>query len=264
MKNILVPLGANNKRHLLQYAIDFAHVFGAKVYVFRAYNLLSKAGRLGRVDEMLEKESLAFINDALHEVDRKGVEIAAVTGKGDTIENTAMFVKLYAIDIVLLAPRSTSIKEEVFLGKMSGGIVKHTLAPILVVPEGYTFSPIKSILMAFKSGIIKNKASLDPLKTIMEKFNAELNLLLVKTPSYTEKDLEINPVLEAMKKHLTVTENATTFQGVLEHFQSYHPDMLCVLRRKRGFFSKLWEKNTILKREFHCSIPLLVLNGKQK
>mgnify|MGYP000465487560 CR=1 FL=1 len=29
-----------------------------------------------------------------------------------------------------------------------------------------------------------------------------------------------------------------------------------------SYFKKLWEKNTILKQEFHTSIPLLILKGK--
>lgn len=263
MKNILVPLGANNKKHLLQYAIDFAEVFGAKLYVFRAYNAITKAGTLTKVDEILEKETRNFINEALNAVDKKGVEIATVTGKGDVVENTEAFVKAYDIDIVFLAPRSNSIREEVFLGKMSGKIVKQTRITTLIVPEGYTFSPITSVLMAFKSGIVEDETSLDSMRTIVEKFNATLNLLLVKTPDYREEELVLNAKLDAMKTGMTITENATTFQGVLEHFRSHQPDMLCVFRRKRGFFVKLWEKNTILKREFHCTIPLLILNEKQ-
>jgi hypothetical protein len=35
--------------------------------------------------------------------------------------------------------------------------------------------------------------------------------------------------------------------------------MLCVVRRKRGFFKKLWEKNVVLKKEFFTDKPLLVL-----
>ena len=264
MKNILVPLGTNkNRKHLLQYAIDFAQAFDAKLYVFRAYSSIAKTGTLAKVDEIIEKETHAFINKTLSKVDKKDVEIAAVTGKGNAVENIEAFVRAYGIDIVFLAPRSNSIKEEVFLGRTSGKIVKHTNIPILIVPEGYTFSPITSVLMAFKSGIVEDETSLDPLLFILEKFKADLNLLLVKTPEYREEDLVINNTLDSMKRNITVTENATTFQGVLEHFQSYHPDMLCVFRRKRGFFVKLWEKNTILKREFHCSIPLLVLNGRQ-
>ena len=263
MKNILVPLGVNNKRHLLQYAVDFAQAFGAKLYVFRAYSAITKAGTLTKVDEIIEKEARNFIAEALEGIDKKNVDIAIVTGKGEVVENIEAFVKSYRIDMVLLAPRSNSIKEEVFLGKMSGGIVKQTRIPVLIVPEGYDFSPPASILVAFKSGIIEKDTSLDPLRAIINEFNAEVNLLLVKTPNYNEADMMVNPALDAMKKNMTITENATTFQGVLEHFQSQQPDILCVLRRKRGFFAKLWEKNTILKREFYCPVPLLVLNGKQ-
>ena len=66
-----------------------------------------------------------------------------------------------------------------------------------------------------------------------------------------------------ISEQLTLTENATTYQGVLEHFQSQHPDLLCVFRRKRGFFKKLWEKNTILKSEFFVKIPVLMLRVKK-
>ena len=100
------------------------------------------------------------------------------------------------------------------------------------------------------------------MQFIVNKFNTDVNLLLVKTPNYTDEDLVLNKDLEQLKSSLTVTEKATTFQGVLEHFQQHQPDMLCVITRKRGFFKKLWEKNTILKEEFHATVPLLVLKGK--
>jgi len=57
------------------------------------------------------------------------------------------------------------------------------------------------------------------------------------------------------------SENGTLFQGVLEHLNENNPDMLCVFRRRRGFFAKLWEENTVLKKDFESKIPLLVLRG---
>jgi len=69
-------------------------------------------------------------------------------------------------------------------------------------------------------------------------------------------------VSERLKKLLTSyknAESATTFQAMLEHSHGHNPDMFCVVRRKRGFFKKLWEKNVILKKEFYTSKPLLVL-----
>jgi hypothetical protein len=56
--------------------------------------------------------------------------------------------------------------------------------------------------------------------------------------------------------------NATTYQGILEHYKSFDPDLLCVVRRKRGIFSKLWEGDTILKKDFYVSsMPVLILSG---
>ena len=57
------------------------------------------------------------------------------------------------------------------------------------------------------------------------------------------------------------SKNATVFQGVLEFLHEQQPDMLCVIRRKRGFFKKLWEDDRVKKIDFDSSIPLLVLKG---
>ena len=85
--------------------------------------------------------------------------------------------------------------------------------------------------------------------------------MLVKTPYYNDGDFDVREDLENMVTNITKSENATTYQGVLEHFKDNDPDLLCVVRRKRGFFMKLWEKNTILRQDFFSSRPVLVLRA---
>ena len=148
-------------------------------------------------------------------------------------------------------------------GTTSGRIIKKTNIPALLVPKGTVYKPFKSVLTAFKSGVLKKKRLLDPLLEIKEKFDLTVNLLLVKTPGYASDDLKVHPELMDISNQLTISENATTYQGVLEHFQLAQPDLLCVFRRKRGFFKKLWEKNTILKSEFFVKIPVLILRIKK-
>ena len=264
MKNILVPIGSSeNAVSTLQYAIDFAKAINAKVFVLRAYNILSKAGTIINVNDILERESNLYMRSIINSVDRKGLDIKLISAKGNVVDSIVSVDKEIGLDLVVMGPKSNSIKEEVFLGTTSGSVVKHSNLPVLIVPEAYTFEPITAVLMAFKSGIIQKENVLDPLKSFMQTFQPVLNLLLVKTPGYTDNDLIVDSELDALKSSLTITENATTFQGVLEHFQSNQPNMLCVFRRKRGFFKKLWEKNVILKEEFHCNIPLLVLSGQE-
>ena len=62
---------------------------------------------------------------------------------------------------------------------------------------------------------------------------------------------------------LIYSANATVYQGVLEHFQEYNPDLLVVFKRERGFFEKLWETDIIFKKDFYCTVPLLILKNKE-
>ena len=264
MKHILVPIGSSeNASNTLQYAIDLAAEFEAKVFVFRAYKSISVTGTMMKVDEFMDRETKLYLRSLINSVDRKEVNIKIVAAKGETIESIRSINTEIGIDLIVLGPKSNSIKDEVFLGATSGGIIKQTEIPVLVVPEGYEFKPFTTALTAFKSGALRKEGMLTPLQSFIDKFGTKANLLLVKTPDYTEEDLIIDESLRNIQNTFTETENVTVFQGVLEHFQSNNPDLLCVFRRERGFFQKLWEKNTVLKSEFHTTVPLLVLCGRQ-
>lgn len=263
MQHILVPIGSTESaQNTLQYAIDFAVATNAQIFVFRAYSAQSKAGTMINVNSIIERETNLYLRTMVKSVDTKNVDVKLISAKGGVVDSVLAIDDELGIDLIIVGAKSNSIKEELFLGRTAGSLVKQTDIPVLTVPENYTFTLLKNMLLAAKTGIIRSKTVLKPLQFIVDKFNTSVNLLLVKTPNYTQEDLKIDPSLDAIKSTLTVTENATTFQGVLEHFQTHNPDVLCVFRRKRGFFQKLWEKNTILKQEFHTSIPLLILKGK--
>lgn len=263
MKTILVPVGSSdNAKSHLQYAVDFAKAFGAKLYVVQIYNVYTKAGTMIKVDHIIERESKAFLDAHVAAIDTKDVEVYTRTFKGKLIDTLEKVCEALEVDLILLEPRTNSIKDEVYLGKTSGKIIKRTQIPTLIVPEGYTYKPIVKVLIAAKSAIIKKQGVLNPLKSIKDKFKAVVNILLVKTPYHNEGDFELNDELSSMITNTTIAESPTTFQAVLEHYKNHSPDLLCVVRRKRGFFSKLWEDDTILKRDFHSSqIPVLVLSG---
>jgi len=262
MKSILVPVGSSkNAESHLQYAVDFARVFGAKLYVVQVYNVYTKAGTMIKIDHILERESLAFLKGHVSKIDTKGVEVIVKTFKGKLIDTIELACEALNVDLILLEPRTNSIKDEVYLGKTSGKIIKQTNIPALIIPEGYVYKPIVKILVAVKSAVIKKDNALDPLKAIKNQFKAVVNLLLVKTPFHNEGDFEVNDDLASLITNTTIAENATTYQGVLEHYKNNNPDLLCVVRRKRGFFVKKWEKNTILKRDFSSTLPVLVLGG---
>ena len=264
MNNILVPIGTSpNAKDTLQYAIDFASNFGAKVFVMDVFSVISSAGSLSNVTEKVAKSSKEYIKKIVDEVNTKNVELKVATYNGDIIDGLNDINNELGIDLIIIAPRSNDIQEELYLGNTTGRIVKQTNIPTLIVPKGTQFKPLKSVLTAFGSGILKRNRILNPLIAIKDKFRAKINLLLVKRPGYSEEDLQVNTALLDISEQLMITEQGTTYLGVLEYYQKQQPDLLCVFRRKRGFFKKLWEKNTIPKSEFFVPIPVLVLSVKK-
>lgn len=264
MKNILVPIGTNPDSYFtLQYAVDFAVEFSSTIYLMDVFTVSSKTGGLSNISKKVAKNSKERIKEVIDKVNPKGVAIKIASYNGDIADGMKEIDKELGIDLIIMAPRSNDVKEELYLGYTSGKIIKRTDIPTLIVPKGTTLKPMRTILAAFKSGILKKKRILNPLIAIKEKFGAKVNLLMVKTPGYTSDDLKINTALMDLCSKLTVSENPTTYLGVLEHFQSQKPDLLVVFRRKRGFFKKLWEKSTVLKSEFSAPTPVLVLSVKK-
>lgn len=263
MKNILVPVGnMENGVNNLRYAINFAMITGARVYVINLYKEFSKVAGLTKVNELMMQDSEEILEKLLAEVDTQGVDVVAKSVKGDPFEGIQRISKQLGIDMIILSPQSIEINSEVYLGNITGKIVKQIDIPVLIVPRGYLFRKFESILLAFKRGYFEKDNVLGPLKAMAAVFNAKVYALHVKTPDVADDDTPLDPDLSALQSSYFETNNATIFQGVLEHFQSHNPDMLCVLRRKRGFFKKLWEKNSVFKKEFHTSIPLLILRGQ--
>jgi len=264
MKNILVPVGSieggvNN----LRYAVNFAALTGARVYLVNIYKEFSHVAGLTKVNQLMMEDSEALLDNLLKEVDTQGIEVIARPIKGDPFEAISRISKQLEIDLIVLSPQSIDKNAELYLGSVTGKIVKQTDIPMLIVPKNYLFRKAETILLAFKRGYFEKENVLDPLKDMAKLFNAKVNLLHVKTPDTVNDTTPIDKDLLSLNPIVKETENATIFQGVLEHFQSHNPDMLCVLRRKRGFFQKLWEKNSILKKEFHTSKPLLILRGQE-
>lgn len=264
MKKIIVPVGnTENGINNLSYAVKFASMSKATVYLVNIYREFSKVGGLTKVNELIHEESEAQLQRVIDAVDTGDVPVIARAIKGDPFEGLSRAATQLDVDLMIVSPQSVDIKDEVYLGSVTGKIIKQTDIPVLVLPKNYVFRKAETILMAIKSGRIHKEGLLDPLKSMLQLFSAKLNVLHVITPETVEDDKSHDPDLKALQSNCKTTENATIYQGVLEHFQSNSPDMLCVIRRKRGFFKKLWETSAVMKKDFYTSKPLLILSGQE-
>jgi nucleotide-binding universal stress UspA family protein len=265
MKNILVPIGITPEvSKTLQYAIDMAEHFGSALYVVDAYPSAIPTTSIMNVKGIIKENTLNRIKDVIQQVDRKGFDIQYVAQNGDLLSAVRALDRKIHLDMIVVAPQNNDISDDVFLGKVAGSLIKQTEIPVMVAPIEGDFKSPKRLLWAFKKGQVQNPKTLRPLQLLKDKFDTIINGLLVKTPGHKPGDLELDDAMAALVPEPIITANATTYQGVLEHFQSNQPDMLAVIKREQGFFEKLWKTSIVYKHEFYCSIPLLVLKPRSR
>lgn len=265
MKNILVPIGISPEvSNTLQYAIDLAAHYGSTLFVVDAYPAAIPTTSIANVKGILKEKTLNRVKEVIQQVDRKGFDLQYVAQNGDLVSAVRALDRKVHLDLIIVAPQNNDISDEVFLGQVSGSLIKRTEVPVLVAPIGATFEPPQKMLWAFNKGQVQTPKTLTPLHQLIEKFGCSIKGLLVKVPGHQASDLTLDAAVSELSPAPIVSANATTYQGVLEHFQKNKPDLLVVFKRERGFFEKLWMTNVVYKKEFYCSIPLLVLKHRSQ
>lgn len=267
LKNILILIGSSeNTPKVLQYGLDLAKSIGGNIFTLRANNFGNvNIASMKDIGTMMIRESELYVKSVINSVDTKNIPVKIIACKGNVLASIRLAQRQLDIDLIILGGKSGVPNTDFFVGPFFGSIIKKTTIPALIVPENQKFNPYKNALIATKSGIINKKDITAPLEKFIEKFDTILKLLLVKTPTTTPKDTVLDSTLKNITQEVLHTENKTTYQGLQTYLKTTQKqyDLLCVFRRKRGFFKKLWTKNAVLKKDFNVSQPLLVLSGKE-
>jgi len=263
MQNILVPVGVSKyAKGTLSYAIDLASHFKCNVYVIDAFPAHSSLTILSNVNARLEIKNVQRIKKMVATITTKKDQVKIVSSERDLVGTIRKLDQELGLDLIVTGPLNNEINEAVFLGKIAGSMIKRTQVPVIIAPLDKTFTPSKKILLAFRTGEVKTSSTLNALMYFQDSFLASLKLLLVKVPGFANRNHQLNDDLMQRSDQMLFSENATVYQGVLEHFQANQPDMLIVFKRERGFFEKLWETDIVFKKDFYCTIPLLILKNK--
>ena len=262
LKTILVPLSSQEKgKSTLQYVFDFAAHFSSEIVILKSFGITTLTESTPQIDSVIRKDSLSELNGILASIDTQGLNYSIKMIKGKLIETCEEYLTENDVDLIISKPKKTKKDKDLFIGRLSGKMIKQLDCPILLIPRNYVFKPFGKTILAIKSGILKKEEVLSPLSEIKEVFNTTVHLLQVKTPKLKEQELTIHQDFLEIQDCLHQTENATVFVGAEAFYNEIKPDFLCVIRRKFGFFSKLWDKNTVKKADFKSDVPVLVLKG---
>lgn len=263
MKRIVVPIDfSGNSINALKQGLKIAQKLNAKVHVVHAYLAMRRADTIINVNKLLKEETEKQLNEVIENLEiPEGLSVKYKSLKGDPVKSVENYCKKIDAGLLVMGTQGEMNDPEVFLGPVSGGLVKQTEIPVLIIPNNYSIEKIDKILFAVKSMVIKHDDQLVPLKEFAKKFKAQLQILQVKTPDNEQEDEIVSDRIKKFKSPIEYIEADDFYQGLTSYLAESDVDLVCVMRRRRKLIELLFTRSLTKKDTFNSAIPMLMLQG---
>lgn len=285
MQRILVATDYSRAAaNALAYAAALAQHTRAKLMLFNAYQLPAPLA----VSMLPEDHKNSYLEDnrarlgslARQISQRYNIEVSWTAKQSYFTEELDQQVARAEADLVVLGIRQHAI-EGMLIGSKTTSLIRHAKYPILLVPEGYTFSRLHRILFACDYHLLASDNKLELLQQIAMAFQAQVQVLHVEkeagdlvTAAYqgdpyrtirTDKILasvNLDTIFTNIKHSYKYVEDSDVLQGIDRGIEEFGADMLVMVPHKTGFWEALLDKSNTCKMAYRTHIPLLALPNK--
>ncbi len=173
------------------------------------------------------------------------------------------------IDMVVMGTQGATGAKEIFLGTNTVYVLRKAIAPVLVIPENYSFQNIKKILLPsdYLTNYKQNELSMVIKMANMNK--AELIVLHVKeeyelTAGQQENKMALYKSFDGLSTTFTELKGSIMPDAILDYVQNNEIDLLMMMNRKHSFFERLFERQNVDQIGFHIKIPFLAIRDTAK
>jgi len=270
MHCILFPTDfSENTQTALNYAIDLANQFACKLILFNTYKLSHRAGMFIGVEKVMREESRAQMAELLKETRLKlnnGATLEGKVAKGEAVSTIIRAAKKLDVNMIVMGTQGASGLKEVFIGSTTNGVMVGTKTPVLVVPSQFDYRPLKTIALSIDEKLISNKTSLEALRMIVYRYNANVCSFHVRSkndPVPDAMESSLADILEGIKFSFhEIDADEKSINSSIETFvKTENADLLCMIKRDRGFWGNLFHSSVTTKEVFHSTVPILILHN---
>ncbi|MCB0572781.1 MAG: universal stress protein [Phaeodactylibacter sp.] len=269
MKKILAPTDFSpNADNALAYAIDFANKCGGHITLLHTYRLYSSAAVFISVESLMEEDARRQMDALLQRLEPQLRGTASIEGKvvrGDAVPVITDMAEKGGYSLIIMGTQGASGLKEIFIGSTANGVMKHTSVPVLAIPNGFSFRPIKKVVFAIDAGGISHPGVTSVLVQIAKKCGARA---YVFHQGLGERDDGIDPsidiYLDDIEHSFHYELEADGINASINSFVAdYDADLLCMVRRQRGFLEEAFHVSATTREVFDSPVPLLVLHDEE-
>ncbi len=173
-------------------------------------------------------------------------------------------VKEKKIDLVVMGTQGATGAEMVLFGTHTVHAIKKGVCPVLAIPSGYKFKPLKNILFPTDYFLNLSDQHLKFLKALGQKQGSKLHILNVFFGVPLEAEQEKNKLFlaEYFKNipHTFYSIEKGSVPKAIDDFQENNPvDLLVMVNNKHSFFENILFRPVVNEIGFHVKIPFLVI-----
>lgn len=280
MKNILLLTDfSDNARNAIDYALEFFQKWECKFYILHVQKSSEYIS-----DDLMTAESgsmvyKAVLEKATNKLTRliaslqenyKGsnCEFQPLVDYDDFIAAITQVVSKNEIDLICMGSNGATGAKEVLFGSNTLQVIRNINQSLLVVPEGYKFTGINSVLFSIHKEQEFQPKELYVLKDILNKYNANLNVLQVLEENNDEKEMTLNAFVQQHFKGISTAAKTVVglpFPDAISAFEQLEKvDLHALVMEKERILDRIifGSENKAISEE--SLIPLLILPEPMK
>lgn len=261
MIKVLVPVDfSETSEKAVAYACQMFKSSQIEVTILHIFGTHSTALLMKNLDDLLLKDAKKNVSAIVEEYSEISPHVSFKTllVKNYAIPTIVNYGNSENFDIIVMGTKGATGLKEVFLGSITGGVISKTKAPVIVVPTDYRLSYPKRITFAVTDKKLFQKSNLDALSLIVKSNDSNVTVLHV---SVNENDVFASDDITHAELNFTVENikgSGDTNKDINSYVNKNKADLLCLIRSKKGFLTRMLKDSVTLKQTFNSSIPLLI------
>lgn len=225
----------------------------------------------------IDKKLMADLKKQIEKLQRQGeirqIEFDTVIAPGMPEEVIAEYCDMHSPAVVVMATRGNEKRKEDLIGSVTVEVIDHCFAPVMTVPEDYSFAGFKDIvrICAFCHLDDSDYKAIDAL---MEMFgNPSIRIFLFPLAEKM-RDNEAEVSLQTLKKNLSgkypgsdfVVSRIPAWKNIRDEAEKFFVDekiqMILVPNRKRNAIARFFNPGLAHKILYEIDFPMLAIPTK--
>ena len=260
MNTVIVPVDFSaTSIHAANYAAQLltGH-YGVTLLLYHSY---SKPAEAEKVQQDLED-----LKSKLTKTNIVKIEILAHQ-EDDFVEGLAKAARHKVANLVIMGITGKSSLAQVFFGSNTLKMVETKACPVLIVPEGAIFKPIKNVMLTsdFKNTV--NTTPSGPIKDFLNAFHPQLHIVNVDkehfislTENYENEKQELKKLFADYNPEFYFMRLYDVDEAINIFAESRNIDLIIAIQKNHSFIEKMLKSSRTKKLSYHSKLPILVMH----